>query len=81
MVLIIKGLHGFQYNLLSYLGYLKDSEERAGLEDALQHRQATVEEIPIIIDGKEYWTDNVHYQTMVFHNFCFKIITLILMFV
>ncbi|EFX90041.1 hypothetical protein DAPPUDRAFT_300095 [Daphnia pulex] len=46
------------------LGYLKGSEERVGLENALQHRQSAVEEIPIVIDGKEYWTDDVHYQTM-----------------
>jgi hypothetical protein len=48
-----------------YQGYLKGSEERTKLEDALQYRQSTCEEIPIIINGKEYWTDNVHYQTMV----------------
>ncbi|XP_046645346.1 uncharacterized protein LOC124336643 isoform X1 [Daphnia pulicaria] len=42
------------------LGYLKSSEERVALENALQHRQSAVEEIPIVIDGKEYWTDDVH---------------------
>lgn len=35
------------------------------LEDALQHRQSVCEEIPIIINGKEYWTEDVRYQTMV----------------
>lgn len=44
---------------------MKGSQERSLLENALQHRQSTCEEIPIIIDGKEYWTDDVHYQTMV----------------
>jgi hypothetical protein len=39
---------------------LKSSEERVALENALQHRQSAVEEIPIVIDGKEYWTDDVH---------------------
>jgi hypothetical protein len=42
---------------------LKSSEERVALENALQHRQSTVEEIPIVIDGKEYWTD-VHFHFM-----------------
>jgi len=46
------------------LGYHKGSNERAALQDALQYTHAICEEIPIIIDGKEYWTDNVHYQTM-----------------
>ena len=50
-----------------HIGYLKGSEERNLLENALQHRQSTCEEIPIIIDGKEYWTDDVHYQTMVIY--------------
>lgn len=44
---------------------MKGSKERAALEDALQHRQATCEEIPLVIGGKEYWTHDVHYQTMV----------------
>lgn len=51
------------------LGYLKGSSERSLLEDALQHRQATCEEIPIVIAGKEYWTDDIHYQTMVSYMF------------
>ncbi|XP_057364725.1 delta-1-pyrroline-5-carboxylate dehydrogenase, mitochondrial-like [Daphnia carinata] len=46
------------------LDYFKGSSERSLLEDALQHRQSTCEEIPIVIAGKEYWTDDVHYQTM-----------------
>ncbi|KZS01242.1 Delta-1-pyrroline-5-carboxylate dehydrogenase-like protein, partial [Daphnia magna] len=50
-------------------GYLKGSSERSFLEDALQHRQATCEEISIVIAGKEYWTDDVHYQTMVSYIF------------
>ncbi len=58
--------------LFLILGYLNGSKERVGLENALQHRQSAVEEIPIVIDGKEYWTDDVHYQTMVFYFFCFK---------
>ncbi|KAK4024917.1 hypothetical protein OUZ56_010409 [Daphnia magna] len=40
------------------------SSERSLLEDALKHRQATCEEIPFVIADKEYWTDDVHYQTM-----------------
>ncbi len=48
---------------------MKGSEERSLLENALQHRQSTCEEIPIIIDGKEYWTEDVHYQTMVYWLF------------
>jgi len=46
------------------LGYLKGSEERTLLQDALQDARSVCQEIPIIIDGKEYWTENVHYQTM-----------------
>ena len=44
---------------------MKGSKERAALESALQHRQSVCEEIPVVIDGKEYWTKDVQYQTMV----------------
>lgn len=47
---------------------MKGSKERAALESALQHRQSVCEEIPVVIDGKEYWTKDVQYQTMV--KFC-----------
>ena len=59
---------GFFLVQLYHQGYLKGSEERTKLEDALQYRQSSCEEIPIVINGKEYWTQNVHYQTMVQPN-------------
>merc|ERR1711962_582197 len=46
------------------LGYLKGSKERVELEAALAKHGSQCEDIPIVIGGKEYRTDNVQYQVM-----------------
>ena len=46
------------------LGYLPGSAERAALEASLQKYKDTTEDVPIIIGGKEYRTDDVRYQVM-----------------
>ena len=46
------------------LGYLPGSQERSDLEAALKRHQDVTEDIPIIIGGKEYRTDDVRYQVM-----------------
>jgi 1-pyrroline-5-carboxylate dehydrogenase len=46
------------------LGYLAGSKERADLEVALKKYSSETEDVPIVIGGKEYRTDNVHYQPM-----------------
>merc|ERR1719273_2262889 len=45
-------------------GYLPGSQERAELEAALAKYADVTEDIPIVIGGKEYRTDNVQYQVM-----------------
>merc|ERR1711936_55412 len=46
------------------LGYLPGSPERAALEVALNKYRDHTEDVPIIIGGKEYRTDDVRYQVM-----------------
>ena len=46
------------------LGYLPGSAERAALEASLEKYKDTTEDVPIIIGGKEYRTDDVRYQVM-----------------
>merc|ERR1712088_557637 len=46
------------------LGYLQGSKERTALETALAKYGSQCEDIPIVIGGKEYRTDNVQYQVM-----------------
>jgi len=46
------------------LGYMPGSQERSDLEAALKRHQDVTEDIPIIIGGKEYRTDDVRYQVM-----------------
>lgn len=46
------------------LGYLPGSQERKDLEVALKKYSDDTEDIPIVIGGKEYRTDNVQYQVM-----------------
>jgi len=46
------------------LGYLPGSQERTALEASLAKYSGECEDIPIIIGGKEYRTDNVQYQVM-----------------
>jgi len=46
------------------LGYLSGSDERNKLEAALSKYSSQTEDIPIVIGGKEYRTDNVQYQVM-----------------
>merc|ERR1719273_1073910 len=46
------------------LGYLQGSKERTALESALSKHATQCEDIPIMIGGKEYRTDNVQYQVM-----------------
>ena len=50
------------------LSYLPGSKERADLEAALGKYQDVTEDVPIIIGGKEYRTDDVRYQVMVRQN-------------
>jgi len=45
-------------------GYLPGSPERAALESSLQKYNNSMEDVPIIIGGKEYRTDDVRYQVM-----------------
>ena len=44
------------------LGYLPGSQERKDLEASIAKFSGQTEDIPIIIGGKEYRTDNVQYQ-------------------
>ena len=46
-------------------GYLAGSTERDELSAALAKYQDVTEDIPIVIGGKEYRTDDVRYQPMV----------------
>ena len=46
------------------LGYLPGSPERAALEVSLQKYNNSTEDVPIVIGGKEYRTDDVRYQVM-----------------
>ena len=50
------------------LGYLAGSTEREELSAALARHQDVTEDIPIVIGGKEYRTDDVRYQPMVIRN-------------
>jgi len=47
------------------LGYEKGSKERRVLESELHKFSKETIEIPLVIGGKEYKTDNVRYQVMV----------------
>ena len=47
------------------LGYLPGSQERKDLEASIAKFSGQTEDIPIIIGGKEYRTDNVQYQVIV----------------
>ena len=46
------------------LGYLPGSQERTAIEAALQKYNNSTEDVPIVIGGKEYRTDDVRYQPM-----------------
>jgi len=46
------------------LGYLPGSKERSDLEAAINKYSDVTEDVPIVIGGKEYRTDQVHYQPM-----------------
>jgi len=46
-------------------GYDSESKERRLLQSSLRQHLAETEEIPIVIGGKEYKTDNVKYQVQV----------------
>jgi len=54
------------------LGYLQGSPERAALEESLKKYRDHTEDVPIIIGGKEYRTDDVRYQVMP-HNHSKKV--------
>ena len=54
----------FQVQNEPILGYLHGSKERSELEAALQKYNNSTEDVPIIIGGKEYRTDDVRYQVM-----------------
>lgn len=47
------------------LGYAKGSKERRVLESALEQYSSETVDVPIVIGGKEYKTDQVRYQVMV----------------
>jgi 1-pyrroline-5-carboxylate dehydrogenase len=47
------------------LGYVKGSKERRVLESAIEKYSSEMMEVPIVIGGKEYKTDQVRYQVMV----------------
>ena len=47
-----------------FLHYAPGSPERANLTEALQLVKNEVVEIPCVINGKEYYTGDVFYQTM-----------------
>ena len=55
----------FQVENEPVLSYLPGSKERTELKAALDSIADVTEEVPIIIGGKEYRTDNVQYQVMV----------------
>ena len=46
-------------------GYMPGSPERIELEAALVKYSDVTEDVPIVIGGKEYRTDDVQYQVMV----------------
>ena len=46
-------------------GYMPGSPERVELEAALVKYSDVTEDVPIVIGGKEYRTDDVRYQVMV----------------
>jgi len=54
------------------LGYMPGSPERAALEESLKKYRDHTEDVPIIIGGKEYRTDDVRYQVMP-HNHSKKV--------
>ena len=45
-------------------GYLPGSAERVALEASLEKYNNSTEDVPIVIGGKEYRTDDVRYQVM-----------------
>merc|ERR1711962_1797974 len=59
------------------LGYLAGSTEREELSAALARHQYVTEDIPIVIGGKEYRTDDVRYQPMP-HNHDKKLLSFIM---
>ena len=56
------------------LSYLPGSKERQDLEAALSALDGVTEDIPIVIGGKEYRTDNVQYQPMVSSSYRYVIL-------
>ena len=49
-------------------GYMPGSPERVELEAALVKYSDVTEDVPIVIGGQEYRTDDVRYQVMVNFN-------------
>jgi len=41
------------------------SNETQKVQTALKHVQENTEEIPIVIGGREIWTEDIHYQVSV----------------
>lgn len=54
----------FQVQNEPVLGYLPGSKERSDLEAALKRHADNTEDVPIVIGGKEFRTDDVRYQVM-----------------
>ena len=50
---------------LFFVEYLKGSDERTRLEEALHRLSNDCTDVPIVIGGKEYRTEEVKYQPMV----------------
>lgn len=46
------------------LSYRKNSKERRELIDELNHAKSNIVDVPIMINGQEYRTDNIRYQCM-----------------
>lgn len=62
------------------LSYKKGSSERKELLEAIEKAKSTIEDIPIVIGGKEFRTKDVQYQAMP-HNHEHKIGLLKLQFI
>jgi len=57
-------INDFQVINEPILGYLSGSKEKKDLESALAKYSGETEDIPIVIGGQEYRTENVQYQVM-----------------
>lgn len=56
------------FSFFFFKAYLPGSQERRDIEAALKKVAATCEEVPIIIGGQEFKTNDVRHQVMVSSN-------------